>query len=236
MKLKHTGLIIFSMGTLLFANSPEKITFTENINSSTKERTFYNKGFKDGFEIGKREGYAEGLERAKKALEAYRNKIKSYEAGKYLSLKGKITPPRLYQSRKNGRFEVFVKGCEVRGQLSPSDILILPEIDENDSGASLLGSVTGAGESRNEPTSDGVFLKGVDDGDETPVAVPTASLKQKNSIVLRDTKFYRDLLRSSGILYTIEGNGGGLKAIFSNPREKQSFVTSYNLEYGKDYE
>lgn len=234
MKLKYTGLIVLSLGTMLSAASPEEITYTENINSTTKERTFYNKGFKDGFEIGKREGYAKGLEKAKKALEAYAKKIKSYEAGKYLSQKGKITPPRLYQSRKNGRFEVFVKGCEVRGQLSPADILLLPEIGESDT--SSMSKISRSNGSKGSQTSDGVFLKGVDDGDNTPVAIPTASLKQKSSIVLRDTKFYRDLLRSSGILYTIEGNGGGLKAIFSNPREKQSFIASYNLEYGKDYE
>lgn len=223
-------MALLALSGISFGESPESVPFTENINKTTEERTFYNKGFKDGYDSGKRDGYAEALKAAEMKIAKYKMDIMGWESGKYLSSKGKVTPPRIYQKRKGGKFEVVVKGCEVRGELSPSDILSLPLMDDEvqniDSGTMDSGTAT-------EEYSDGVYLNGVDNEEAT--AIPTSSLKQTSVIVLRDTKFYRDLLRSSGILYTVEGNGGGLKAIFKNPRERESFVTSYDLEYGKDY-
>lgn len=206
---------------------------SENLNASNKERFMYNKGFKDGYEIGKREGYKKALDEAKKALDEYKNTIHAYEMGKYLARKGKITPPRLYQKRgRNGQFSVIVKGCEVRGELSPADILKLPKYIGKETVSASSFSDQGVGES--SKFSDGVFLTGIDHR-HTPIAKPTTSLKQVNAIILRDTKFYRDLLRSSGTLFSIEENGGGLKAVFSSPRERDSFIRNYGLEYGKDY-
>lgn len=234
--MKKTTLMIALIGSMtasLTAESAKEITYAENINPSTKERTFYNKGFKDGKEIGMREGYDKARKDMLKILRRYASKIKAYEAGKYLSKKGKVTPPRVYQKRSGSRVEVVVKGCEIRGVLKPSDLLKLPEYEGGDTDA-VYTSTTPATDNPSDPQmSDGVFLNGIDSN--THIAKPTQSLKQTNTIVLPDTKFYRDLLRTSGTLFSIQNGGGGLRAVFKNAREKNSFIQNFGLEYGKDY-
>jgi len=235
-----TAITLLTSSTL-FGLTPIDAThasrdISENINTSNAERFQYNKGFKDGYEVGKREGYALALKDAKKALKMYKNIIAGYESGKFLSKKGKITPPRIYQKRGKGGVEVIVEGCELRGSLSPSDILLLPKMmSEYEIGGGRSSSLNSSSSSRNNEYSNSVFLSGVDNPN-TMVAKPTSSEKNINTIVLRDTSFYRDLLRKSGVLYTVEGNGGGLTATFSSRAERESFVKSYNLTRGRDYQ
>jgi len=223
--------------SVLMAVTPVDATYasrdiSEQVNMSGKERFMYNKGFKDGYEVGKRKGYEDAYKKAMAAIQGYKRRIESYEAGKYLSRKGKITPPRVYQKRSgNGQFRVIVKGCELRGELSPSDILLLPPYAKE---AESFGGSDRSSSGGSTTLSNGVFLSGIDHK-KTPIAKPTDTLKQINSVVFRDTKFYRDLLRGAGVVFFIEENGGGLRATFSTPKEKENFIKSYNLVYGKDY-
>ena len=204
----------------------------EHLSSTNKENFFYNKGFKDGFEDGKRKGYAQAMREAKRAIDMYKKKIEAYEVSKYLSRKGKITPPRLYQRRdENGKVEIVVKGCEVRGKLTTRDILMLPQLAQDE--YSTSGGFSYHQADDDSTPSDSVFLAGVDKG--VDIAKPTHSLVQKTTLTFRDTKFYRKLLRASGIMYSIEVNGGGIRAVFSSKREADNFVKNNNLMYGKDY-
>jgi hypothetical protein len=225
------GLTINALAT------PSDVTYSnrdisDSLSPKNQEAFHYNKGFKDGFEEGKKEGYKLAMRDAKKAISRYKDKIKSYETGKYLSRKGKVTPPRIYQTRgDNGQIKIIVKGCQVRGSLSPTDILKLPYIDSSDAEyeESSFSTSTNSG----TPYSNSVDIAGVDR--MTPIARPSSSLRLKTIRVFRDTKFFRDLLTASNILYTVQPSGAGIKAIFNSPKEAESFARENGLIKGKDY-
>jgi len=232
-------VICCASSIVLNANSLDDVTYSsrnleEHLNSTNKENFFYNKGFKDGFEDGKRKGYAQAIREAKRAIDMYKKRIEAYEVSKYLSRKGKITPPRLYQKRdENGKVEIVVKGCEVRGKLTTQDILLLPNLSKDEYSTTSGGGFDYHTTDSHSTPSDSVFLAGVDRG--VDIAKPTHSLVRKTTLVFRDTNFFRKLLRASGVIYTIEANGGGLRAIFASKREAENFIKNNNFLYGKDY-
>ena len=219
-------LIIVSSVSILNASPKNE----ETINQKGMESFFYNKGFADGVTSGERSGYKKAMKHATASLNKYKRKIKALEAGKYLSKRHKITPPRLYQQRgKDGSISVVVKGCAIEKQLSPSEILLLPQT--NDYSNTL---------SRNRPTysteqkkiiSDNVFLPGIDTRNERP-SLAGAEIKVVYKF-FPDTGFYRKLFSASGKPYSVI-SGDKIKVIFKSKREADSFCIRHNLQEGRD--
>jgi len=230
---------VLSLGlfsTQLSATSPEAtITHSqrslgETIQGQTKEKFFYNKGVSDGIEEGRRMGYSDAMKDAERSIKKYKKYIKALEAGKYLSKKSKITPPRIYQERRNGRVSVVVKGCNIEGELSPHDILMFPSMDDGGSGGSSSGY--SSSETKSAPVSDSVFLAGVDRRKSKPT--PTGSLKKATFKTFEDTSFYRKLFRNTGLPFSIMSDKK-IRVMFRSNKEAESFIRRHGLTQGKDY-
>lgn len=241
--LKHTNpikLLLLIASLLLFsislsfssedyiANSSRSIS--ETINEKTKEKAFYNKGFDDGFSNGEEIGYAKAVAANEKSIERYKNYIMSLEAGKYLSKKGKITPPRIYQeSRSDGSISVTVRGCNIEGELSPEDILSFP---------SYAGEVTQSRSSQSKykegGKSDSVFLAGIDR--KRKISRPEASEDGVRGTfkTFPDTSFYRKLFHASDLIFSIQSDKQ-IRVMFKSEQEALGFVRRHRLEEGKDY-
>jgi len=226
-----TALFSFSHGNIEsnIANSSRSIN--EKVSEQNKEKFFYNKGVTDGFAEGKRVGYEEAMKDAKASLDKYSNYIKSLESGKYLSQKGKITPPRIYQEKRaDGSISVVVRGCNIEGELSPKDILMFPVTDSHsESDASSIGSPSG----KPVMPSDSVYLAGVDYSKKSK---PTDGMSAKKTTfkTFVDNEFYRKLFRGAGLAFSIQPNSK-IRVMFSSNDEADRFVNRHGLIEGKDY-
>jgi len=207
-------------------------SFSEKIDGNNKEKFFYNKGFADGFQEGRKAGYEQAMKEAKEAMKRWAKKIKSYESGKYLASKGKITPPRVYQKRgDDGSVSVVIRGCRIEGELSPEDILTLPTVDFSDNGGGNGRGIKHIERFKEPALSDSVFLAGVDRTKPIPIAVE--DLKKVTYRYFSDTGFYRKLMRKMGKPFSIQSSGK-IKVMFESAEEANSFMTKYNLD-GEDY-
>ncbi len=212
------------------ANSSRSIS--EKVSAQNKEKFFYNKGVTDGFADGKRVGYEEAMKDAKQALLKYKNYIKSLESGKYLSKKGKITPPRIYQEKRaDGSISVVVKGCNIEGELSPKDILMFPTLKNGNGGG--FSNQAQSGVDSSSVVSDSVYLAGVDYKKKSK---PTGAKYAKKATfkTFVDNNFYRKLFRGSGLAFSIQPNSK-IRVMFPSNKDAESFMARHGLVQGKDY-
>lgn len=102
----------------------------KSVDLTQMQEFYYNKGYQVAAEKFYRMGYEKAIANATKALSKYKNEIDSFEAGKYLSEKGKLTIPKIYRLKNSdGSYLVKVLPPEVKEPLSYSDILRLPEYE-----------------------------------------------------------------------------------------------------------
>lgn len=235
------GLIwIGCLASFSYANTESDIanssrSLSEKVSPENKEKFFYNKGITDGFADGKRVGYEEAMNDAKASILKYKNYIESLESGKYLSKKGKITPPRIYQEKRpDGSISVVVKGCNIEGELSPKDILMFPTIDGNSGGSlgTLDNSVSSSAE-KSAIVSDSVYLAGVDYQKKSKPTDGTYA-KKATFRTFVDNDFYRKLFRGSGLAFSIQPNSQ-IRVMFPTNDEAESFMSRHGLIKGKDY-
>ena len=230
-----SAFVLLGIGaTSSFSSNPS----IEKIDQEGAETFFYNKGYRNGYADGQKKGFEQGLKTAKKALAKYKKKIEALEAGKYLSKKHKITPPRVYQKKNpDGTVSVVVGGCAIERQLSPQEILMLPEIDTfTDGGVSVSRAHTspaygGQGGGAAMP-SDSVFLPGVDGTKSETPSLGGSDIRVVYKF-FPDTQFYRKLFRASSRPFSIAG-GDRIKVIFPSEREAEAFCRRHNLKPGRD--
>lgn len=231
-------IMIVGISTSAYANQEETYahssrSINEKVTGENKEKFFYNKGVADGFEDGKRVGYEEAMKDAKEALLKYKNYIKSLESGKYLSKKGKITPPRIYQEKRpDGSISVVVQGCNIEGELSPKDILMFPVL-ENGTPRTYKEGGNGISPTDTTVVSDSVYLAGVDYKKKSkPSGGDFAKKATFRTFV--DNSFYRKLFRGSGLPFSIQPNSK-IRVMFPSNTEAESFMQRHGLIKGKDY-
>lgn len=203
---------------------------SENIKSEGIETIFYNKGLVDGTEEGRRLGYADAMKDAEASIMRYKNYIKALEAGKYISKIGRITPPRIYQEPlPDGRISVVVKGCNIEGELSPSDILLFPKYER---GAEGKKRTTISPSQKSSSVSDSVYLAGVDRKKSLPRSSNT--YKKVTFKVFENNSFYRKLFRKSGLVFSLQPNNQ-IRVMFRSNEEADGFIARHGLTEGKDY-
>jgi len=236
-KIVIAGCLCVGLGTpSLFAINENEVVYSsrsmsENIERENAEKFMYNKGLDDGLDEGKKIGYEMGVREAQKELSKYKNKIKALEVGKYLAKNRRITPPRVYQTRDaNGNIMVKVKGCNIEGQLSSSEIIMLPSYRERSSNRQ---EYTGTSTKNADTPSDSVFLAGVDRKEQ---AIPRDPLSSKKATyrVFVDNTFNRKLFRGSGLAFAILPEKE-LKVLFKNNRDADDFLQRHGLSSGSDY-
>lgn len=232
--MKNNKLILGACALLLagtYLHAEPTADPSESINQKGIETFFYNKGYKDGLRDGEKVGYKQAFKEAKRSIKRYSKRIKSLEASKYLSKKGKITPPRLYQKQNpDGTVQVVIEGCKIEKQLTPTEVLMLPHVDDMASSSSLRGATYSSG--GDSEISNAVHLIGVDKEDYRP-HFSTDAVKSTFRY-FPDTQFYRKLFRASGKPFAITSNEK-IKVIFTSEKEALDFCAQHGLKAGRDF-
>jgi len=230
-----TGCIYLGVG-ISFSVAEEQMvhssrSISENIERENAEKFMYNKGLEDGLSEGKKIGYEMGTRDAKKELAKYEKKIKALEVGKYLVKNRMITPPRVYQTRDaEGNIVVKVKGCNIEGQLSSNEIIMLPAYGSQESSKEYSGGATAKNA---DSPSDSVFLAGVD-RKESSIPKDSLSAKKVTYRVFTDNTFNRKLFRGSGLPFAILPEKE-LKVLFKDNRSADDFLQRHGLTSSSDY-
>lgn len=221
---------LVAIGAVLLCHQPLTADpSTEKVDQKGVETFFYNKGYRNGYADGEKEGYAKGLAKAERAIRQYKRKIEAYEAAKYLSKRHKIAPPKVYQKKNpDGTVSVVVKGCTIEKQLTPEEILMLPETNSVGSGNVYNGSMLSSGaKPQTQSPSDHVFLPGIDSGKE-PVAELSGNDIKATYLFFPDTEFYRNLFRVALRPFSVI-SGNRLKVIFPSEKDAKAFCVRHGV-------
>lgn len=106
-------------------SSKEQVNSLPNEYTNLSKEKEYEDMKKKIIEENREKWVNEGFVKAKKILEKYAQKIKSYEVGKYALRKGYVTYPQIIQVEENGVVKIENMGCEIKKELSIDEIMTL---------------------------------------------------------------------------------------------------------------
>jgi len=239
--MRRSNIVMIAATVMMSSMSYGKTAVIGNpgaLKETQVERHFFRKGKKVGYKLGYNAGYAAGIKFAKKRLDKYKGRVAAMEAGKYLSRRAKITPPRLYQKTTPDGVKVVVGGCKIEKQLTTKEILSLPVYDGQEEGAREYKASRKTPDYSNpymegnkNVISNGIYLPGVDPAPkESSLGGDEVSMVKK---AFPDTEFYRTLFRRTGVMFSIV-SGNRINVTFRSERDAASFMARHELEPGVD--
>lgn len=187
------------------------------------QRFYYEQGYQDARAKSFDEGYRQAKDEfMNKILPRYAQRVKAFEAGKYLIEDGKITYPKVFRYRDKNGYSIHIEAPTVEKTFSEKDLYMLPEISmtQCDSKAQQTSlsdvAVAAEGYSQNAfniPMKDDVTLSR-DSAPEVRKEKVVAHIPYKNEGLMQ-------ALDSYNINYS--STKDGLDLFFSNESEKNDF-------------
>jgi len=93
------------------------------------QRFYYEQGYQDARAKSFDEGYRQAKDEfINKILPRYSQRVKAFEAGKYLVEEGKITYPKVFRYRDKNGYSVHIEAPTVEKSFTEKDLYMLPEI------------------------------------------------------------------------------------------------------------
>lgn len=126
--MKKTGLILLSSLMVLLlsgCSSKEQVNSLPNDYTNLSKEKDYEDMKKKIIEENRDIWVKEGFDKAKRIIEKYAQKIKSYEVGKYALRKGYVTYPQIVPIEVNGVVTIENMGCELKKELSVDEIMTI---------------------------------------------------------------------------------------------------------------
>ena len=125
--MKKITVILSMFSILIFSgcSSKQQVNALPNGQIDLMQEKTYEDIKKRIISENKDKWVAIGFERAKKSLEKYKDKINSYEVGKYALRKGYVTYPQILSVEENGQVSIQNFGCEIRKELSIDEIMTI---------------------------------------------------------------------------------------------------------------
>lgn len=126
--MKKTRLILFSSLIILLltgCSSKEQVNSLPNDYTNLSKEKDYEDMKKKIIEENRDIWVKEGFDKAKRIIEKYAQKIKSYEVGKYALRKGYVTYPQIVPIEVNGIVTIENMGCELKKELSVDEIMTI---------------------------------------------------------------------------------------------------------------
>lgn len=192
--------------------------------NTTTEDFFYQSGYeqgqKDGFEQGVREAFIV----AKKVLDEYKEEIRAYEIGKYLSKEKYLTAPRIYQTlgATGDTLQIQVMKSRIEKELNIEDIFAkfgtIPTLKD----ASTLSTNT-----RNIDELNSVNLASRDN----ILNLPNEADKNDKIITVSIEKNAKneELLKNTNAVYSLDNDNNRFKVMFFTRTEKDNFCNSFKI-------
>jgi hypothetical protein len=106
-------------------SSKQQVNSLPNEYTNLSKEKEYEDMRKKIIEENKEKWVNEGFNKAKKIVEKYAQKIKSYEVGKYALRKGYVTYPQIIPIEENGIVRIENMGCELKKELSVDEIMTI---------------------------------------------------------------------------------------------------------------
>lgn len=216
----------------LCASDVEKNTDLNTMNLEQIESFFYEKGFKEGIASGYKTGYSDALNYAQARLLKYKDKIEAIEYGKYLTQKGKISAPELYQVYdESGNVEISVMGCRIERPLSPDEIISLPTLAQQHYYNQNMRSSMEYGGMKGKPIENGQLPNNSVDISLRDQSLFSGEMKtpDKDKAVyyyyIENNNFYRNKLDKMNYIYSVKGDK--IKVIFPTRDEMEAFKRTF---------
>lgn len=187
------------------------------------QRFYYEQGYQDARAKSFDEGYRQAKDEfTNKILPRYAQRVKAFEAGKYLVEEGKITYPKVFRYRDKNGYSVHIEAPTVEKSFTEKDLYMLPEItmshcntaDTQQASLDVASSADGYMQNSFDiPAKDDVTL-GRDSAPEVRKEKVVVHIPYKNEGLVQ-------ALDSYNINYS--STKDGLDLFFSNDSEKNDF-------------
>ncbi|ECP6411379.1 hypothetical protein FUE22_08475, partial [Campylobacter coli] len=197
------------------------ILYAQNIQNTSTEDFFYQRGYENGYNQGYEQGVKEAFESAKNMLKNYEKELKAYEIGKYLIKNQNLTYPQIWQ-------EIDDKGL-VKFRVLPSKIEKEIDIEELFKRFAYIPTRKADFENNLELSTDeknSVELSYRDSNiNFLPQSVSQANDKQTLSI-LKSSKNL-EILKKANVVFSDEGNF--YNVLFFTKTEKIDFCNQFKI-------
>lgn len=216
--MKRLAAVCLFTSSLIFAES----STTDLAGLNEMQRFYYEQGYQDS----RIKSYEEGYKRAKdefvnQILPRYANRIKAYEAGKYLIEEGKITYPKVFRYKGKDGYSVHIEAPIVEKAFDEKDLYMLPEIAMSKCESQANGSLGGSAGEDVDYTQNAFSLPQRDDVTLSRDGAPEV---RKEKVVVHlpyKNEGLVQALDSYNIPYSSTKDGYDL--YFSNDAEKDDF-------------
>ncbi|RXI43422.1 hypothetical protein CRU99_07765 [Malaciobacter mytili] len=185
------------------------------------EDFYYDRGYEVGYQKGLLKGQEEAFKDAKKILDAYKDRIKAYEIGKYLIESKRLTAPQVYQERnsKNNSIKIVIIPSEIVKELSIDDIF--NEFKD------LPTLVTTNQEDKTQTDFNEFNSVYLSKRDSSLKDIPDSASRDIKKTVLKVEKSSnaREILNSANVAYV--ENNSNYEVLFFTEQEKKEFCTQF---------
>lgn len=212
--MKRLAIVFAMTSSMVFAESSS----VDLAGLNEMQRFYYEQGYQDA----RAKSYEEGYKRAKdefvnQILPRYANRIKAYEAGKYLMEEGKITYPKVFRYKGKDGYSVHIEAPVVEKAFDEKDLYMLPEI-------SISKCET--------PTAQAVGVPNIDDVD---YAQNSFNVPQRDDVTLsRDSA--PEVRKEKVVVHLPYKNEGLVQALDSYNISYSSTKDGYDLYFSNDAE
>lgn len=180
---------------------------------------YYNEGYENGFQQGLLKGQEVALESAKKIIERYKARIKSYEIGKYLIANKNLTAPQIYQKINGNKFEIIVLPSKIEKELDIEAIFnefgSVPELEqpsETNTNTNILNSIV---------------LQEKDLYNNKGILSKPSEKTSTNKLTLKKNSKTKEILQSANVSFVETKNN--FEVIFFTKEERKEFCESFKV-------
>lgn len=199
------------------------VIVTSFVFAGDSEDFYYERGLEAGFQRGLIKGQEIAFNDAKKILEAYKNRIRAYELGKYLIEKKMLTAPEVYQQvDKDGSIKFVVLPSKIVKQLDIESIFAefkeLPTLQSN-----MLKN------KKSKLDVDSINSVHLSSRDNNMNMLPDKSSRdgKKSALKVKKTRSNRNLLNGANVVYVEHKNS--YEVVFFTHEEKRDFCSQFKV-------
>lgn len=182
---------------------------------------YYNEGYENGFQQGLLKGQEIALENAKKIIERYKARIKSYELGKYLIANKNLTAPQVYQKINGNKFEIIVLPSKIEKELDIEAIFnefgSFPELETSETSEKI----------NNNNILNSITLQEKDLYNNKGILAKPSEKSSTSKLTLKKSSKTREMLQSANVSFVETKNN--FEVIFFTKEERNEFCKSFKI-------
>lgn len=198
------------------------LAVSTSLYAGESEDFYYDRGYENGYQKGLLKGQQEAFKDAKLILEAYKDRVRAYEIGKYLVESKHLTAPQVYQELEDGNMKIVVVPSKIEKEFNIDDLF-----DE-------FGSLPTLAKNQNKEKEDSelkdpnelnsVYLR-EHDGQYNDMFDKANRDTEKTTLSVSKSSSNRDILNSANVAYV--ENKDNYEVVFFTKQEKKDFCVEF---------